>query len=169
MTARTHVFKSESSKLGFSSRLANLGDINVFVAPKNTSADPFQIENWVLLGIVDGQAEINPNFGLVEINTGAPRTRKVTLQSEQLDSMSLSFSHLTMKGMSMLFNNGAEATITAASDGQTTVSSSTDNFTTVVADSSNIAEGDLIVVGNPFQVTANNLSLVSYFCSPTPK
>jgi len=149
MTAREFTFRNPGSQLGFSERMANLGDTNIFYAPEGTNANPLAAEDWYLFGIVTGEATISPNIEKYEVITGSPQSRKASLKTSQMDSMTFEVSHLTLGGYSLGYANEVAPTFTKAADGQTTVSSSTDAFTTVLASAANIAPGDVCVIGDP--------------------
>jgi hypothetical protein len=149
-TARQFTYKNPASQLGYSQNMANLADTNIYIAPKGTNADPLDIDDWALLGIVTADANINPNLENFEVMTGSIQTRKVTIKVKQADSLEVEMSHLTLVGLQLAYANdflpSLVGNITYATNGQTTVSSSIDKSTTVLASATNIAVGDLCLV-----------------------
>ena len=149
-TVRTFTYRNPASQLGYSQNMANLADTNIYVAPKGSNANPLDLDDWALLGVVTADANINMNLESFEVMTGSVSSRKATIKTKQADTLEVEMSHLTLVGLQLAYANDFLPTITSgitvASDGQTTVSSSTDKFTTVLASNANIASGDLCLV-----------------------
>jgi hypothetical protein len=152
MGVRTFTYRNPASQLGFSQAMSGLADTGIFIAPKFADANPFEVNDWALLGILTGQANINPNVEEFEVKTGSPQTRKMSIKTAHMDSVEVEISHLTLVGYQLAYANdfmpGVTSNITFASDGQTTVTSATENMVTVVADGTNIAKGDLCLVAH---------------------
>lgn len=151
-TSWTFKHKNPAVRLSYSQHMAALADTNIFVAPKGTVADPFDLEKWWLLGVINGDSTENPNLQGFEVMTGAVRTRKATLKVQQANTLTINMTHLTMLGMRMAYANSFLPSfsdgITAALDGQTTVSSTSSYFSTTLASAANLAPGDMCIVQN---------------------
>lgn len=149
-TARTFTYRNPASQLGYSQNMANLADTNIYIAPKNSNANPLDIDDWALLGIITGDANPNPNIENFEVITGSVQSRKVTIKTKEAPTLEVEISHLTMVGFQLAYANDFLPSLTSnvnfAVDGQTTVSSSTDKFTSVLASATNIEKGDLCLV-----------------------